>query len=84
MTLCFMQAVACMEEAQAAYQLAAVSGRSLLLWDLRAGPAAAAQLPLQAVPTVLRALPGGEVLLTAEQNGQVRVPGISTTNTWGL
>lgn len=60
-------------DADAAYQLAAVSGKSLLLWDLRASPGAAAALPLQAPPTVLRAMPGGQVLLTAEANGQVGV-----------
>lgn len=58
-------------DAQAAYQLCAVAGKSLLLWDLRAGPAAAAILPLQAPPTVVRAMPGGQVLLSAEGNGQV-------------
>lgn len=58
-------------DAQAAYQLCAVAGKSLLLWDLRTGPAAAASLPLQAPPAVVRAMPGGQVLLSAEGSGQV-------------
>jgi hypothetical protein len=58
-------------DAQAAYQLCAVSSKSLLLWDLRAGPAAAATIPLQAPSAVLRAMPGGQVLLSAAANGQV-------------
>lgn len=67
---CTLQVVAL--DAQAAYQLCAMSGKTLLLWDLRAGPAAAAALPLQAPQTVLQAMPGGQVLLTAAANGQVR------------
>lgn len=59
-------------DAQAAYQLCAMSGKTLLLWDLRAGQAAAAALPLQAPQTVLQAMPGGQVLLSAAANGQVR------------
>lgn len=58
-------------DAQAAYHLAAAARQSLLLWDLRAGPAAAATLPLQGVPRALQAMPQGQVLLTADSNGQV-------------
>lgn len=71
MLLCLFLLQVVSLDAQAAYQLCAVAGKSLLLWDLRAGPAAAGSLPLPAAPTVLRALPGGQVLLSAEANGQV-------------
>jgi hypothetical protein len=69
--VCWTQQVVALD-AQAAYQLCAMSGKTLLLWDLRAGPAAAATLPLQAPQTVLQAMPGGQVLLSAAANGQVR------------
>jgi hypothetical protein len=57
---------------QAAYQLAAATARGLALWDLRAGGAAAAELPAPAMArAMLLPLPGGDLLLAAHVDGQV-------------
>lgn len=56
----------------AAYQLAAAADKGLLLWDLRAAAAvAAADIPAPLAHSMLMPMPGGELLLAANTDGQV-------------